>query len=100
MTLPKAKTTEELRDQLLAHVKTIVHSWATRGQSVEEAANGVAFSMLSMIDGCSGLPCIDLVARPHPDDKQFLIDNDEDYIEDGTVINDGVALHEMYYKHE
>jgi hypothetical protein len=36
--------------------------------------------------------------EPHPDDKQYNIDNGEQWVEDGQIINDDVMLHDLYYK--
>ncbi len=99
MSEPRAWTPDELRDSLLEHVRQIAHYWATNAQSgnLADRCDGVAFSILAMMDGCTiGIPPVDLVFRPHEEDKQYHIDNGENWIEDGTTISD--ALHEHYYK--
>lgn len=60
--------------------------------------DGVVFSILNIIDGMSGgFPCaIDLAMSPHPDDKDYYIGNEEQWIEQGQVINDDVMLHELF----
>ena len=97
----QAITKEELRDQFVSSAKHLADYWSrVEGRTDKEKCEGVVHSMLVMIDGMSGaFPCsIDLVMRPHPDDKQYNIDNGDDYIEDGMVINDDVMLHEELYK--
>lgn len=97
--MSKARTPEELRENLLAHCRWLANYWAKeRPHDVKAACEGVAFSILTYLDGCSSSPSFDLVLRPHPDDKQFHIDNGDDWIEDGTVINADCYLHEMFYK--
>lgn len=100
---PRPVPAEELRDQFLAHVRAMVAYWATIPQSARPSdimsrCEGVAFSILTAIDGCSmGLPAFDLVARPHEDDKEYLRAEGSDWIEDGTVITD-TSLHEILFK--
>lgn len=99
--MSKAKTKEELMDDFVSSAKHLADYWS-RIESITDKGkcDGVVHSILVMIDGMSGaFPCaIDLVMRPHPEDKQYNIDNDDDYIEDGMVINDDVMLHERLYK--
>ncbi len=50
-----------------------------------------------MIDGCSGgMPAFDLHVAPHEDDKQYHIDNEDDYYEPKMMINN-CMLHDEYY---
>jgi hypothetical protein len=99
---PRAITADELRDELLDHMRHMARYWANVDsddfKTVHSKIEGFAHSVLVMLDGCSdGLPAFDLVAKPHEDDKQYNIDNGEDWIEDETrIIN---MLHEYWYKH-
>lgn len=96
-----AKTEEELRAQFMDGVRCIARYWGLlEGKTNLEVAEGVAHSILCMIDGCSSAfpAAIDLVARPHPDDKEYNIRNDEDWVGDGTVLNANTSLHEELYK--
>lgn len=54
---------------------------------------------MGIIDGISGgFPCsLDLVCRPHEDDMKYNIENGDDWIDGGTVIND-CMLHELVLK--
>jgi hypothetical protein len=58
---------------------------------------GLVHSMLARLDGSAGGPTLNLVARPHPDDKAYHQSLGEDWIEDGTVLNADVLLHELLY---
>lgn len=97
MSTPRAKTAEEARKDFLDHIRHLVQYWANR----PDALNGLAFSILSAIDGSSAaLPAFTLTLDPHPDDKQYAIDNGENWYEPGVAINSDCHLHDMYYKQE
>lgn len=96
---PRAISAEEVRAIFLDHVRGVVRYWANLPDLPnQDRCEGVAFSILTTIDGCAGgFPCaLDLVCRPHPDDKAFQVDEGENWIEDGMVIND-CQLHESFY---
>lgn len=99
--MSRAITKEEARETFLEQIKTIVDYWSELEQpkSVKDRCDGVAFSILAMIDGCSvGIPALDISISPHPDDKQYHIDNGENWYEDGMVINDDCLLHEIMHR--
>lgn len=96
------KSPETVRKEFLSSIKVISEYWANLpNQTPKQRCDGVVFSMLSLIDGCSGsFPiALDLVLRPHPDDKQYYIEYGEDYYEDGQVIND-CSLHNKFFRGE
>lgn len=90
---------EEARNLFITHVKCLIRYWDKTDGSSKDKLEGLAHSLFATFDGCSGgFPAaIDLVLRPHPEDKQYNIENDEDWIEDGMCINDDVCLHEILY---
>jgi hypothetical protein len=92
-----ARTKQEMLEVFTGQVEVITRYWAGLDISDKEKCEGVAFSIMNIFDGtCGGFPCaVDLVLRPHPDDKQYYIDNNEPYIDDGMTINDEVQLHEL-----
>lgn len=99
MPKPRAITPEEIGDQVMRHIANIAHYWAMRPNMTPlEKCNGLAFSFLTMLDGGSGLPSFDLVVRPCEEDKQYHIDNGENWYEDGTAA-EGVT-HEYYDRYE
>lgn len=98
---PRAYTSEEIRDVVLEEVRQIARHWADPklDRDLLGRCNGVAFSILALLDGCSiGIPAIDLVIQPHEGDKDHNIRNGDNWFEPGTVIDDG--LHDHYYKAE
>lgn len=94
--MSKSYSKEEMMNMFLQNAKVQARYWAMQECSDKEKTHGLLHSMLCMIDGVSGgFPCsIELVLRPHPDDKQYCIDNEEKWVEDGMCINDDVYLHE------
>lgn len=96
---PRAYTEEEVTDEIVNYVKHIVRYWVhdVEGQSLEQKCEGVAFSILTMLDGCSGsLPAFDLVLHPHETDKEFHQSEGENWYENGMVIS--TMLHERFFK--
>lgn len=90
-------TPEALRDEVLDVFRRVALYWAdlpdvdkATGQvrTVRDRCEGVAFSILSQLDGCGALPAFDLVAHVHPDD--------EDQSMEGVVISD--MLHEHFFE--
>lgn len=96
--MSRAKTVEEVREEFIAHIRSIAAYWAKAPNAdTREMCDGVAFSILNVFDGTSGsMPAFDIIVRPHPEGKQFSIDNGDNYYEDGMVINE-CQLHEMYF---
>ena len=70
---PRQFTEPEVRHKFLIHLRNIVESWADEtGKTDRDKCEGVAFSILSAIDGCSiAIPAFMLIPNPHPDDKNF-----------------------------
>src|SRR4051812_37269773 len=100
---PKAYTETQARELFLASVRRIAAYWATLPgeHTAEERCNGVVFSILNVLDGThGGSPSYDVVARPHPDDEAYLKSQGKQWHKDGTIINSGCLLHELYYKKE
>jgi len=93
-----AKTEEKVRDEFIGSIKNLVSYWSTvENISDREKCDGVAFSILTLMDGCSDMCGIDLVLRPCPEDKAYHKDLDEDWYEDGMVINNDM-LHDFWHK--
>jgi hypothetical protein len=101
--MTKPYTKEEMREMFIDQCKSIAFYWSrVEDQTPREMCDGVVFSMLNIIDGMSGgFPAaINLVMEPHPDDKDYRISNDENWVEPGQVINDDVMLHECFYAND
>lgn len=65
-------TTEEIRKIFLHRVHLIVLEWEKQKLPERDKLDGVAFSIMAMLDGCAGnMPGFILAPCPHPSDKQF-----------------------------
>lgn len=91
-----AYSENEVRDMFLKKIKSITNCWSNyEAKTNKERCEGVAFSILALIDGCSlDFPAINMLLAPHPDDKKYCIARDEDYFEEGTLINN-CCLHDL-----
>lgn len=95
---PRTYTAEEAREHVLGHMHVLVKYWAKLpDKSMADRLDGLAFSFLTMIDGATGLPAMDLVLRPHHNDEEFHREEDENWYQDGQVVNGNVCLHELWY---
>ena len=97
MSEPRAYTEEEVRAKVIAHVSAVAEYWASLpNQTPRERCDGVAFSLLVMLDGGSmDLPAMDVSLAPHPDDKPFHEACGENWFEPGMMFND-CQLHELF----
>ncbi len=98
--MSKPISQEEASERVMNHFAMMSAYWASLPDKTSlERCNGLAFSILSMLDGCSmALPRIELVVRPHPDDQSFAQQNKEDWFIDGQVLDD--VTHEAWSKFE
>lgn len=106
---PRAMTTQEMREALLEHIRSMVHYWATtdlnrpefkaeltRRGEIRYRMEGLVHSILAMFDGCSvGIPALDITPSPHPDDEAFHRDNGDNWWVK-TVINE-CMLHDLWH---
>ena len=86
-------TMEQVRERVLRHISATVDYWHDQRQHNEmERMEGLAFSILSMLDGCAGdLPGFLVVPNPHETDQDFHKERGEDWFPetagfDGTDI--------------
>jgi hypothetical protein len=94
----RAKTKEETRDEFLRHIKYLVRYWAKASgpQTIEDRCDGVAFSILACIDGCTEVPAMTLRVNVHPSDRAYRRQAGENWHRQGIAINDDCELHEVY----
>ena len=95
-------TKYEARELFLSQCEIIASYWVneSRAETAKDRVEGAIFSIMNIFDGtCGGFPAaIDLVLRPHEDDKQYSIDEGSDWIVDGQIINDECHLHSSIFK--
>lgn len=98
--MSQARTADDLRQDFIDACQGSAYHWATVPNLTDlERTRGVIHSLLSLIDGQLNdfTAALDLVARPHPDDKADATANGEDWIEDGTVLNADTMLHDLLH---
>ena len=82
--MSKEYTKEEMRERFLNQVRSAITYWSTTKldpeyDNVKYRCEGVAFSIMNILD--SGML---IIPAPHPEDKQYHIDNGEDYYPNPT----------------
>lgn len=97
-------TKTEMREKFLNSVRNITEYWATteldsENDNVKYRCEGVAFSLMVLLDGGSGgSPGYLIISTTHPDDKEYHIKRKENYYPDTTNEMEnadiGDALHE------
>ena len=97
--------THEIRDNFLEHIRFMVKYWEAESRAItsKDKLEGLAHSILCAIDGCTmALPPFILAPLPSPEDKQFHIDNGENYYPENhdIIVNADIAgsLHELFFK--
>lgn len=97
--MSKAIPKEEARELFMDHLRQLALYWSKANcATARERCEGVIHSVLTTLDGCSpSIPAMDLVLRPHADDKAFHEAEGQDYFEDGQVINDDCHLHDLLF---
>lgn len=94
---PREWSHEEVRDMLLDQIWTEIEWWlnSERAPTTLHKLEGLAFSILSTLDGCGELPSFTITPRPHPTDKSFHQQEGENWFpDDGDVAG---SIHELFY---
>jgi hypothetical protein len=101
---PHEYTREETRQLFLEKIWTLVDYWdkEDRPKTKREALQGLAFSILSTLDGSGvGLPPFAVVPLPCSEDKAYHKENGEPWFplpqKNGPKNDIGGCLHEHYY---
>lgn len=87
---------DEIREQVLDHLADMLHYWETLpDKTLHERMDGLVFSVLTMLDGCTmTVPGFKVIPCPHPDDKEYHQANGEQWYPDDVDIGGG--LHEYW----
>ena len=94
-------TYEEIENEFVDRVWNLVDYWKkVEGRTEEEKIEGVVFSILTMLDGCSGGVGYVVAPLPHKDDKEFHIETGENYYPENhnsnVKCNISGCLHEIF----
>ena len=84
--MPREMTANEVRDAFMGHVRSLIDYWsdlpddACKDRDPKSwRVSGVVHSVLALLDGASVLPGFIVAPSPHPDDRQFHIDEGENW---------------------
>lgn len=104
--IPPPYSEDEVRELFLKHVWQMIHYWNNQQPDRLSALEGLAFTILSTLDGSAmDLPGFLVIPSPHPDDKEDCIAAGDRWFPpyspgDTTVCDIGGVLHEQFYKHK
>lgn len=105
--MSRAFTTEEIRDKFIRQVEAVTGYWIKQGtdsgQSHREVAEGVAYSILAILDGSHmALPGFIVAPSPHESDEVFHIENGDNFYpyNDPEAVKSDIAgyLHEIVFQ--
>jgi hypothetical protein len=95
-------TKEQVRDRLLDHVWGLVGYWSAQGGDVRARLAGLAFGILSALDGeTTALPLFVVAANPHPVNQAYLAAQGEDLFPSVDVVPStdiGGTLHDDFFE--
>lgn len=73
-------TKKEITDNLMEALYETINYWKTVPNPYIDRMEGCVFSVLSLLDGSRAeFPKFIVAPDPHPEDKQYHIDNEENY---------------------
>lgn len=95
---PRAYTPEEVRTRFLHGVWDMVDWWdaETQVKSTREKMEGLAFSILAILDGAGALPSFIVAPSPHPSDEQYHKDEGTNWYPTDEPDIAG-SLHDLFY---
>jgi len=77
---PRVKTVNEIRKDVLNHIYDIIEHWEYAEYPVRARLEGLAFNILSMLDGESGcLPQFIVAPAPTPTDDKYYKNRNENW---------------------
>jgi len=93
---PRAWTQKEVQEKFLHHCWTMVKYWAedARTPSTNDKLEGLMHSFLALLDGmCVGMPAYEVIPSPHSDDKDFHIEQGENYYKPFRLPKGAITVH-------
>lgn len=92
--MPREMTVEEVQKAFLGHIWAMIYYWnaETRAATTQDKLEGLAHSILAMLDGCClDVPGFAVIPNPHPDDKAYSIEQGENWFPDNIDIGGDLA---------
>jgi hypothetical protein len=97
--VPRAYTEKEVTDKLIGRLSMLTDYWYRQPISEKEKLEGLIFSVLTTLDGCSGeLPQFKLVPNPHESDMEHNKNNGENWF-DPKIELTNISLHDLWTTH-
>jgi hypothetical protein len=103
--MSREKVSDEITAELIEHIRELISYWESTESSSLEKLNGLAFSILVALDGSGdNLPSFIIAPSPHPEDKQFNIERDNNYYPENHELENyingdiGGSLHELFIR--
>lgn len=97
MSKPRMLTTDEVRERFLDHVRTLAAYWNdVPNQTTRDKLDGLAFSIMVLLDGGTGLPGFKVTPNPHAADKEYHRREGSNWFPNDCDI--AGCLHDMYHK--
>lgn len=98
--MSREKTKTEVQQDFIDRIWYLIEYWEkeSRAKTSRDKLEGLAHSILNTLDGCSMLPGFAIIPNPHPDDKQYYIENGEDWYPDNIDIGGELASLLFVYK--
>ena len=95
---PRAKTELEVRKQFIQLIHAYAKYWGSiDAKTPTERCEGMAFVLLNIFDGTTAeLPAMNISLAPHESDKEYCIEEGQNWYEPNMVINN-CMLHEEFY---
>lgn len=96
---PRQLTVEEVRDQFLTRVWHTIRYWQKLEDPRGDRIEGAVFSILGILDGSAlDLPGFVVAPAPHFSDKQYCIEQRENYFPEAPNVECDIAgsLHELF----
>ena len=90
----REKTIEEMKEELANHIYALVNYWEKQPRTTHEKLDGLAFSILAMLDGCTVLPSYKVSPIMVEGDKEYYIEHGENYYPEDVDI--AGSLHDFY----
>lgn len=99
---PREYTMDEIRQEFLEQVWTTIDYWHNLpDKTCRDRMEGLAFSLLVILDGGTSLPAFIVAPATHPDDKAFFISEDENWYPENYDIDIKAdisgPLHELFH---
>lgn len=102
--MAREKTSDEIRNEFLTHVSGLITYWNEQGTSQKDALEGLAFSILAMLDGTSVLPEFIVAPLITDEDRAFMDEEGDNYypVNDPDSIKGNIvgSLHELIGRYQ